>query len=67
LLPAGRSRLRDSLRGCSACCATTRSAVADFPDVEAYRRYAQDPAHLAIIAEHITPFLAARSSVQYEV
>jgi hypothetical protein len=41
--------------------------VADFPDVEAYRRYASDPAHLAIIAEHIAPFLAARSSVQYEV
>src|SRR4051812_50053652 len=41
--------------------------VADFPDVEAYRRYAQDPAHLAVIAEHITPYLAARTSVQYEV
>ena len=41
--------------------------VADFPDVEAYRRYAQDPVHLAIIAEHITPYLASRSSVQYEV
>src|SRR3954454_14901930 len=41
--------------------------VADFPDVEAYRRYAQDPAHLAIIAEHITPYLAARTSAQYEI
>jgi hypothetical protein len=41
--------------------------VADFPDVEAYRRYAQDPAHLAVIAEHITPYLAARTTVQYEV
>src|SRR3954471_19792631 len=39
--------------------------VADFPDVEAFRRYAQDPAHLAIIAEHITPFRASRSAVQY--
>jgi hypothetical protein len=41
--------------------------VADFPEVDAYRRYAHDPEHLAVIAEHITPYLAARSSVQYEV
>jgi hypothetical protein len=41
--------------------------VADFPDLEALRRYADDPAHLAIIAEHITPFLASRSAVQYEI
>jgi hypothetical protein len=41
--------------------------IADFPDVEAYRRYAQDPVHQALIAEHIRPFLAARSAVQIEV
>src|SRR4051794_121544 len=41
--------------------------VADFPDEEAFRRYAQDPAHLAIIAEHIAPFLDSRSAVQYEI
>lgn len=41
--------------------------IADFPDVEAYRRYAQDPVHQALIAEHIRPFLAARSAVQFEV
>src|SRR3954452_9177810 len=41
--------------------------VADFPDVEAYRRYAQDPVHQAVIAEHVRPFLAARSAVQYDV
>jgi len=41
--------------------------VADFPDAEAYLRYAQHPEHLAVIAEHITPYLAARTSVQYEV
>ena len=40
--------------------------VADFPDAEAFRRYAQDPAHLAVIAEHVRPWLAARSAVQYE-
>ena len=42
------------------------AVVAGFPDVEAYRRYAQHPQHLAVIAEHITPYLAARTSVQYE-
>ena len=41
--------------------------VADFPDVEAYRGYATDPRHLAVIAEHVRPYLAARSAVQYEV
>lgn len=41
--------------------------IVDFPDVEAYRRYAQDPVHQAMIAEHIRPFLAARSAVQFEV
>ena len=41
--------------------------IADFPDVAAFRRYAQDPVHLAVIAEHIRPFLAARSAVQCEV
>jgi hypothetical protein len=41
--------------------------VADFPDVEAFSRYAQDPVHLAVLAEHVRPWLAARSAVQYEV
>ena len=39
--------------------------IADFPDVEAYYRYAQDPVHLAVIAEHVRPWLAGRSAVQY--
>jgi hypothetical protein len=39
--------------------------MADFPDVEAYYRYAQDPVHLAVIAEHVRPWLGARSAVQY--
>jgi hypothetical protein len=41
--------------------------IADFPDAEAYSRYAQDPVHQAVIAEHIRPHLAARSAVQIEV
>ncbi|HEX2074607.1 MAG TPA: Dabb family protein [Geodermatophilus sp.] len=41
--------------------------VADFPDVEAWRRYADHPVHLQIIEEHVRPWLAARSAVQYEV
>ena len=40
--------------------------IADFPDVEAYYRYAQDPVHLAVIAEHVRPWLASRSAVQYK-
>jgi hypothetical protein len=41
--------------------------VADFPDLAAYQAYATDERHLAVIAEHVTPNLAARSAVQYEV
>lgn len=41
--------------------------IADFPDVEAYYRYAQDPVHLSVIAEHVRPWLAQRSAVQYQV
>ena len=41
--------------------------IADFPDVEAFFRYAQDPVHLAVIAEHVRPILAARSAVQYRL
>src|SRR3954468_10140926 len=41
--------------------------VADFPDVDAYRAYAADPRHLAVIAEFVKPHLADRSAVQYEV
>ena len=39
--------------------------MADFPSAEAYYRYAQDPIHLAVIAEHVRPWLASRSAVQY--
>jgi hypothetical protein len=41
--------------------------IADFPDVEAFRRYAQDPVHQAVIAEHVRPWLAQRSAVQYDL
>lgn len=41
--------------------------IADFPDAEAFYRYAQDPVHLAVIAEHVRPILAVRSAIQYRV
>ena len=41
--------------------------IADFEDAEAYSRYAQDPGHLAVLAEHVRPWLAVRSAVQVEV
>jgi len=41
--------------------------IADFPDIEAYYRYAQDPVHLAVIAEHVRPFLKARTALQYVI
>ena len=41
--------------------------VADFPDAEAFRRYAADPRHLEVVAEYVKPALADRSAAQYEV
>jgi hypothetical protein len=41
--------------------------IADFPDAEAFSRYASDPVHQAVIAEHVRPILASRSAVQVEV
>jgi Stress responsive A/B Barrel Domain len=41
--------------------------IADFPDAEAFRRYAGDPVHQAVLAEHVRPILAARSAVQIDV
>src|SRR4051794_16440784 len=41
--------------------------IADFPDVESYYRYAQDPVHIAVLAEHVRPWLAARSALQYVI
>ena len=41
--------------------------IADFPDTEAFRRYAQDPVHQAVLSEHVRPWLATRSAVQYRV
>lgn len=41
--------------------------IADFPDAEAFYRYAQDPVHLSVIAEFVRPVLASRAAVQYQV
>ena len=41
--------------------------VADFPDAEAFGRYAADPKHLAVVADFVKPALAGRSAAQYEV
>ena len=39
--------------------------IADFPDAEAFYRYAQDPVHLSVVAEFVRPILRARAAVQY--
>ena len=41
--------------------------VADFDDADAYRRYAEHPAHRHLIAELVVPILAGRHAVQYEL
>jgi hypothetical protein len=41
--------------------------IADFPDAEAFYRYSQDPVHRAVVAEHVRPWLKARSALQYHI
>jgi hypothetical protein len=41
--------------------------IAEFADVEAFQRYAQDPVHQAVLAEHVRPWLSARTAVQFRV
>ncbi len=41
--------------------------VADFDDADAYRRYAEHPAHRHLIAELLMPIVAGRHAIQYEV
>ena len=57
--PGNAGFLRDLVLG--------RAPGPDFPDVEAFYRYAQDPVHLSVIDEFVRPILAARAAVQYHV
>lgn len=41
--------------------------VADFADREGWIVYRDHPAHQAIITEHISPHLAERTAIQYEI
>jgi hypothetical protein len=43
------------------------AVVADFDDAEGYLAYRDHPAHRALIAERISPIVAERSAVQYDV
>jgi hypothetical protein len=40
--------------------------VVDFADIDGYRTYADHPAHLALIADHLRPLIDDRAAVQYE-
>ena len=41
------------------------AVVADFDDEDAYLVYRDHPAHQAVIAEHIKPYLASRAAAQF--
>ena len=43
------------------------AVVAEFDDLGGYLAYRDDPEHRRILAELITPVLASRTAVQYEV
>ena len=74
---AALRRLREDVGGMSALTVSDDAGlvegnahtvlIADFPDAEAFRRYSQDPVHQAVLTDHVRPWLAARSAVQYEL
>ena len=39
--------------------------MADFDDIDAYRTYAEHPAHLEVLTRLIRPILAARTAIQF--
>ena len=39
--------------------------VADFPDQQAYERYAADEAHVALVRDRIAPLVCDRAAVQH--
>ena len=41
------------------------AVVADFPDQDAYLRYASDPAHLGLVREHIVALIESRAADQH--
>jgi hypothetical protein len=41
--------------------------VADFDDADAYRRYAEHPAHRHLIATLLMPLLGTRHAVQFTI
>jgi hypothetical protein len=41
------------------------AVVGDFPDEDAYRRYAADPAHLDLLRSHLVPLIDSRAAVQH--
>ncbi|TDC67132.1 Dabb family protein [Actinomadura sp. GC306] len=43
------------------------AVVADFAGRDAYLAYRDHPAHRAVVEEYITPIVAERASIQYEV
>jgi hypothetical protein len=43
------------------------AVVADFDDVDGWRRYQEHPAHQAVLAQRIRPILTARAAVQFEL
>lgn len=43
------------------------AVTGDFGDVEGYQAYAEHPAHLAVIAEHMKSIIGERATVQIEI
>ncbi len=45
----------------------THCLVTDFDDLDACMRYVNDPRHVAVVDEHLKPYVKARAIADYEI
>jgi stress responsive alpha/beta barrel protein len=43
------------------------AVVADFDDADGYRSYRDHPTHKLVVEHYVTPIVASRAAVQYEI
>lgn len=67
-LPGAIAEIRSFVYGTDAGLAEGNfdvAVVAEFDDVEAYKRYAAHPVHVEFVTTAVRPYLAQRSAVQF--
>ena len=66
-LPAQIPELRSYVIGTDVGASAGNFDFAVVADAEAFKRYVDHPAHMAVVVERIRPIVADRAAVQYEI